>query len=399
MRRFWQLLSVMAAMLAASGCGSMDGGAEGTVSELHQAIAGGYDDGEDTAVMAIVHLPSGSLCTGSLIAPNVVLTARHCVSPLENDAMVICAETTVGPLYPPEGFWVIVDQALTTSTTPQFLVQEVVGTGTSNDSLCGNDVAILILTESVPLATAMPLLPRITEALAVGETYSAVGYGAIDGLGSEPGMRRRRDDLVVHCIGAECDDSEVAVGEWVGNGGVCQGDSGGPALDGEGRVVGVTSRATMECDLSFYGYTVHWAPWLRDTVVRASGIGGYQAPSWTDGSTVDPEHSMPIGQSCGSDADCPSGRCLFDDGRSYCTRACSDVGPCPGGYQCEPRGDIDLCVQIAPPAPTDFNRADDDGSCAIALPGKPQPTGRWGWSLVAALALSQWMRRRSRLTG
>jgi len=394
MKRCASLLVGLAA-LAAQGCGPADGEARQVSTQVRQPIAGGYDDLEDTAILGIVHVTSSTLCSGTLIAPNVVLTARHCVSPLSNSGVVVCDQTTVGALYGPSSFRLTANPDVIATTSFEFLVAEVVGAGQAGDSICGTDVAALILTDNVPADTAAPREPRLDVPLEVGEVYSAVGYGAIDGQGTDAGKRRRRDDLEVECIGSWCNDSEVAETEWGGSGGVCHGDSGGPALDGQGRVLGVASRATLECDASFYAGVIPWASWLQDTVVYASGMGGYEAPIWTAGSMVDPEHSMPIGQSCGDDGDCPSGRCLADDGELYCTRACNDVGPCPAGYECLPRDGVDVCVAQAPAPPPQFRRADQDG---CALGGAPPPArGSPGlWVLVAGMVGLAGARRRSR---
>src|SRR4029079_18802121 len=55
--------------------------------ETAEPIIGGETDAGDPGVVAVfaqqLGATSGFLCTGSVIAPTVVLTAAHCVSPLE----------------------------------------------------------------------------------------------------------------------------------------------------------------------------------------------------------------------------------------------------------------------------------------------------------------------------
>ncbi|MEZ4339784.1 MAG: trypsin-like serine protease [Sandaracinaceae bacterium] len=48
-----------------------------------------------------------------------------------------------------------------------------------------------------------------------------------------------------------------------------------------------------------------------------------------------------LGEACSTAAECRSGNCLEDAGRSYCTRDCSADSDCPEGYHCR---DGELCV-------------------------------------------------------
>ena len=68
------------------------------VGSVTQAIEGGYLDSVDTAVVGIVTLSNGGVgaCSGTLIAPNVVLTAQHCVATLTTGEQVDCAKSTFG---------------------------------------------------------------------------------------------------------------------------------------------------------------------------------------------------------------------------------------------------------------------------------------------------------------
>jgi MYXO-CTERM domain-containing protein len=394
-------LALVAVLLAAPGCQPEDGDAVAAIGSSESLIKDGSDDTASKSVVAIT-TSAGGLCTGSLIAPNVVLTARHCVSPtLPNGSAVICDETTSGPAFSSSSFFVTTADVVTPGTLLEFFVDEVVLLPIEGDQLCGNDMAILILAVNVDASQTLPYEPRLSDdPLMAGETFAAVGYGAVDGAGNDAGTRRRREGLTVDCVTDGCGDTmfgtNISLIEWAGSGGVCQGDSGGPALDDSGRVIGVTSRGTPDCEASIYAYTSAWEDWLKDTVVYASGIGVYEAPSWTSGSSVDPEHSMPVGDTCSSDADCPSGKCLQDGDKRYCTRACASEHACPTQYVCEDTDGFGLaCVEAKasePPPTQSFERA-DRGGCSVG--GVAGRTSQAGWLLLGLTGLALGRRRRA----
>jgi MYXO-CTERM domain-containing protein len=141
-----------------------------------------------------------------------------------------------------------------------------------------------------------------------------------------------------------------------------------------------------------YGYVFAWADWLKQSALHAADVGGYTAPPWAQGMSTDPQYYQPVGTDCA--AGCASGTCVTDGNGSYCTRECSDVGPCPDGYTCNALGDGHIC-QKPPPAPTPAaeDPATKSGGCDMhgTDPTKPTP---WGIGLgVAALAM---LRRRKR---
>src|SRR5262249_32191683 len=116
------------------------------------------------------------------------------------------------------------------------------------DSVCGRDVALIVLSECIDAKSATPIAPDLDTDVARQETYAAVGYGVSHRGADDAGLRRRRDRLHVVCVGDSCGSGQIEEGEWRGDHGICSGDSGGPALDEDGHVIGVTSRGPAGCD-------------------------------------------------------------------------------------------------------------------------------------------------------
>jgi V8-like Glu-specific endopeptidase len=180
-------------------------------------------------------------CTGTLIAPDAVLTAAHCLNPiitggntpaftLELDA------TSVGPSQ------IIAGASM--HPHPMFDID-------NEPTAIGRwyDIGVLLLAEPVPDA-AVELLPtpEEAEALAAGTQVGLVGYG-LRALGSdEYGVKYDGQATLVQVAEAELLISMP--GEQQN----CNGDSGGPAfidLGGGPRLAGVVSRApddNLVCD-------------------------------------------------------------------------------------------------------------------------------------------------------
>lgn len=342
----------------------------GSEASQRPTIVDGEVARKTRAVVAIVPQRIGCgesrtvLCSGTLIAPDAVLSAAHCFSSRRPG---LAFEVVVGDAVGPDAE---VFPVVEVATHPGFDAETRV-----------NDVAVLWL--ATPVSGATPeSLPGV-DALdpAVGDPVELAGFGATaagaipDGLARvglgrvgevRPGVVRVDPDPSVSCVG----------------------DSGGPLFTSAGQLIGVASSGDTGC---------------RETSVYAlvaPTVAAFIEPTLAMGPVDRPPALESCGQACLSDQECPVGfvclpaaegmgfRCALP-GRDAgeLTDPCTTDSICASGL-CASRAPIDGCACYEPcsgPTPT------QSGSCAV----QPSPAGATlvCWIVLAMLLI------RSRRTG
>lgn len=253
-QRLFQLSAIVGALVI-GGCSG--GPPTEELTEKLQPVLGGTASERSTVVYVRNtggNLPTG--CTGTLIAPNLVVTARHCVSSFTNGTYSCTIDGgldlsrprspanagDMGLAYPPENIAVHTGLRPDTST-PDAAVHMILTPET--DTICRNDLAFLILEKDID-APVTSL--RLEAGVVVREAVTVVGYGTNDVRITE---RTERSGLAVLAVGPsefQPIEGNALPRTFVIGPSVCPGDSGGPALSEErGDLIGVFSFFRGDC--------------------------------------------------------------------------------------------------------------------------------------------------------
>lgn len=228
-------------------------------------IFGGVEDNDDRSTEGVVAVRTGfdsssfGLCTGALIATNVVLTARHCVSKVltehvscNRDGNSLNGDHVDGDVEP-SSIGIYSGASPYFGGSPRSRAISIFTTNGKN--LCDLDIAIIVLETPI---TDIGILPvRLKSPAIEGEKILSVGYGKND-KDIPTGNRFRRSNVSVLTQGRTKSPTGFVLGahEFEADESSCSGDSGGPAIsEATGAIIGVVSRGGNCSDNFGHVYT------------------------------------------------------------------------------------------------------------------------------------------------
>jgi len=322
----------------------------------------------------------GGLCTGTLITPDWVLTAAHCIQGLTPSSVRVHFGTV---------------NMFSNPGVVRTATQVIAKPGFSENNLGKNDIGLIKL--NMPITDIKPVPVNLDPAKApVGLKVTMVGYGATAaGGGGSTGAQFMVEQTSVACASYVGSNTDLLCFSQTNGKGKCQGDSGGPSfamVDGVFTQVGVTSFGDQYCqqfgadtrtDAEKEFLLMH-VPQLEceydtDCPGGAEGIAScfgrrcITAP-FTEGG---------LGSECVGNAECDSGLCANDGDNQYCSMQCTPGNPasCPTGLECVDAGDGTGACWPA-----------DEGGCCDSS-NKNARTGLMGL-LVVGFVLSRKRRRK-----
>ena len=246
------------------GGGGDSAGSREPARDTSEAIVGGTTDTTRPDVLILQDdTLAGFRCTATLIAPNLVITARHCVGKRSTGSALCRGNAT------DDGAASLPNYGGDASAAPMYLASSPSGAllargatiyDDGSTTACAHDVALIGLDRKITSIT--PALLRRT-AVAPGDPLVVMGFGWTDRMATINATERMKGTTSVLVQGptvytfqplgdAMAAPAKVAIatGEIGVQGITMTGDSGGPAFDAMGRLTAVVSRGYAD---AYYG--------------------------------------------------------------------------------------------------------------------------------------------------
>ena len=399
MRRLTRGVVSLPALVLLASCASVAGDPEAESGET--AVVGGTQaDGAELAAIGRVRIGGRDygheVCTATLVAPQLVMTAAHCRD-VERETTWGGAEFLVGG--------------------KAYAVKAEITTGPSGIGYigAGRDAALYLLESPVPasVATPIPVRARSLDVSDEGKTFTVVGFGRGPGIGKtrtkgpmtlgavsgNPYRKRFHTEAayveyVLQKTGAApttpFDALELSANAYEVHGGLadgdattCYGDSGGPLLDKVGdhyELVAVTTGGDEDCVLGTV-FTAMGAE-VQDALTRA--VASPDPLAFCDVETPTAPWRGDRSRCNGSEAiRCVAGRTSsihLDDCASYGLASTCELRATDTGARCS-----HAASSAAPPSLSASPRAVVQlalgylgNACALRRSGRVDCWGNWG---------------------
>lgn len=249
------------------------------------------------SVVGVYNTKFNSICTGSLIAPNVVMTAAHCAPERASHIKIIFSTNIDETIHAREPD--ILQEYVLSAT--DYKVGPTWDPKNETIEVDTGDIALIKFQGSVPTGHKPATFLSETSDLKIGNTVTVAGFGVdfVDMEEIDPKRYRNLDEALefgdVVCSGNGKDnygtcfkidrsgdgllrmttapisfvhETEVRLNEK--KSGTCNGDSGGPAYiqkDGKLLLFGVTSRGSELCnEVGVYTNAIFYKKWIDETI-------------------------------------------------------------------------------------------------------------------------------------
>jgi hypothetical protein len=308
---------------------------------------------------AVVGLQVGQgMCTGTLIQPDWILTAAHCIQGL-SPASVTAHFGTVNMFSDPG----VTRKAVELYAKPGF----------SQYDLGHNDIGLIKIDR--PITDITPVAVNLDPLMApVGIKVTMVGFGATSvGGGGSVGVQYTVEQTSIQCSSFVGSNTDLLCFNQISGKGKCQGDSGGPSftmINGTLTQVGVTSFGDQDCAQfgadtrtdAEKGFLLSHIPQLLCEYDSDCGEG---KRCFQKKCIKTPFTEGGLGSECTNAADCAEAICANDGENAYCSATCSPTqdNSCPDGLDCIDTGqgtgacwptDTGCCSSTRKSAPTAF---------------------------------------------
>lgn len=344
--------ALVSVCVVAAGCSDPTGSSNEPQARRPLPVVGGEPAGVDDypSTVALTDPGGSPFCTGTLVAPTIVVTAAHCLQTWWGDP-IGTNEVRVVYGYTEPDTASSSDRRTVSSVTPHPSYDPWANVD-SDGMGHTNDIGVVVLNEPVENGVVTPILPsgQIDATLVAGTDVHVVGYGIYNMNTQAGGILYKALTPYMRRV-----QWEMLAGS-PGNPDSCNGDSGGPAYvvaAGNLFLAGITSRAWAKSQSScgdggIYTLASEYVDWIQSVAGELDGgvmEGGWDAT--TDATLLDADPAcLPPTGAChpvtNEGCDTSQGEVcqLSDTGELSCHAAPNDAQP---GASCDK---IDqFCVQ------------------------------------------------------